>query len=362
MSFYRFAASRYRARTPHPSAERTSVVYIATPFACPYTCRLLLHCQSPVVASKEDTLEPRRRHTEDRPARRATKTARPGAVKLRTATPLVTTVGDTGLPYLAPKASPLSLERADELRSRAARRADIPLRAGFVRNDDPSVTPPLAQLVSAGGRGGGTPLKLYLGLVWIASAPPFDVPRLSSRVWAELLDLEDPSGRGKKRVAAAITRLEELRLIHVSRSRGEPSKIRLLREDGSGAAYKSIPSTAYHRAAVSERQRYFKINTRLWTEGHVQSMSPKALAMLLVVLEEQYGQDAPVWFSESRFVDRFGLSRPTKSEGGKELLQRQLVIIKRAAVTTTGAAFERERTRNTYRVINAAVPHDFDPS
>lgn len=299
-------------------------------------------------------------HQEDQPTRQAAKMARRGAVKRQAAVHLATTVGDTGLPFLPPTASPLSLDRADELRSRAARRSDIPLRAGFVRNDDPNVTPPLAQLVSVGGRGGGTPLKLYLGLVWIASAPPFDVPPLSSRVWAELLDLKDPSGRGKKRVAAAITRLEELRLIQVSRSRGEPSKIRLRREDGSGAAYKSIPSTGYQRAEAGEKQRYFKINTRLWTEGHIQSMSAKALAMLLVILEEQYGRDEPVWFSESRFGERFGLSRPVKSEGGKELFQRQLVIIKRAAVTATGAAFERERTRNTYRVINAAVPHDFN--
>lgn len=302
-------------------------------------------------------MKSRKRPHEEQPTRQAVKTpgvvGRKGAPKVH----LATTVGDSGLPFLPPIVSPLSLARADELRSRASRRADIPLRAGFVRSDDPSVEPPLAALVRSGGRGGATSLKLYLGLVWIASGPPFDVPPLSSRVWAELLDLEDPSGRGKKRVAAAVTKLEEHRLIEVTRRRGEPSTIRLLREDGSGAAYKQIPSTAYRKAAAEHKLRYFKVNTKLWTEGHVQSMSAKALAMLLVILEEQYGQDEAVWFSESRFKDRFQLSRPTKSEGAKELFQRQLIVIKRASVTQTGAAFERERTRNTYRAINDAVPH-----
>lgn len=295
-------------------------------------------------------------HIEEQRPRQATKTAALAVVK---GEPVVTTVGDTGLPFLPTTASPLSLSRAIELRTRAARREDIPVRAGFVRNDDPSVTPPLAALVRTRGRGGATPLKLYLGLVWIASKHPFDVPPLPARVWAELLDLDDPTGRGKKRVVAAVTKLEDLRLIEVERSRGEPSKIRLRSEDGSDLPYQQIPSTDYHKAKPAQRQRYFKINTKLWTHGHIQSMSAKALAMLLVILEEQYGKDEPIWFSATRFADRFGLSEPTKSEGARELFQRQLIVINRASVTQTGAAFERQRTRNTYRVINDAVPHDF---
>lgn len=309
-------------------------------------------------------MDARERHNEETPARQAFKTLRIGlpgvGAKGAPEADAAKTVGDSGLAILPPNASALSYARADELRSRAARRADIPLRQGFVRNDDPDIVPPLAKLVSSGGRGGATPLKLYLGLVWIASSPPFDVPRLSSRVWAELLDLEDPSSKGKKRIAAAVSRLEELQLIQVSRRRGEPSAIRLLKEDGSGHPYKQIPSTSYLKAAGGQKLRYFKVNTRLWTEGHIQSMSAKALAMLLVILEEQYGKDTPVWFSESRFEERFRLSRPTKSEGGKELFQRQLIVIKREAVTRTGAAFEIERTRNTYRAINDAVPSGLD--
>ena len=84
-----------------------------------------------------------------------------------------------------------------------------------------------------------------------------------------------------------------------------------------------------------------------------------ALAMLLVILEEQYGQDQAVWFSEKRFADRFNLSRDARSEGARELFQRELIVIRRAPVTNSGAAFEREANRNTYQVIGDAIPSDW---
>lgn len=273
---------------------------------------------------------------------------------------LVSTVGKSGLPALRPQVGALSLERADELRARAPRRTDIPLRAAFVRQDEPDAVPPLAALVRTGGRGAAVPLKLYLGIVWLASAPPFDVPPLSPRVWAELLDLQEPSGRGKRRITAGLTKLEEHGLIAVERRRGEASKVRLLLEDGSGRPYSAIPSTDYVLGSKKSRQRYIKLNTRLWTRGHIQSMSAKALAMLLVILEEQYGQDQAVWFSEKRFAERFNLSRDTRSEGARELFQRELIVIRRVPVTNSGAAFEREANRNTYQVIGDAIPSDWD--
>lgn len=269
-------------------------------------------------------------------------------------------VGESGLVELYPTASPRSLDLADELRARAPRRTGIPVRVDFVRNDDSDIEPPLARLVRSGGRGGATPLKLYLGLIWLASDDPFDTPPLSSRLWAELLDLEDPVGRGKKRVAVALKKLEDHHLIALGRRHGEASKVYLRRESGDGTEYGKIPSTAYHRPADGRvKQRYLKINTRLWTEGHIQSMSAKALAMLLVILEEQHGRNEPVWFSESRFVRRFGLSRATRSEGARELFQRRLIVIQRASVTQNGSTFDREKVRNTYRVIDAAVPSDW---
>lgn len=271
-------------------------------------------------------------------------------------------VGESGLIELLPTVRPVSLDRADELRARAERRADIPLRADFLRRDQPGAAPPpLARLVGTGGRGGGTPLKLYLGLVWIASAPPHSIPPIAARVWAELLDLDDPSGRGKRRVAEALDRLEEERLITVQRSRGEPSRIGLLHEGGDGTPYLGIPSTAYQRAAdASERKRYFRVNTKLWTQGHIQSMSAKALGMLLVILEEQYGDHAtPVWWSAQRFEDRFSLSARVRSEGGQELFRRRLIVIKRRPVSLTGSAFAPEKVRNTYAAIGPALPSNW---
>lgn len=140
--------------------------------------------------------------------------------------------------------------------------------------------------------------------------------------------------------------------------------MRLLDESGDGRPY-TRPSTTYVRSDdVNDRRRYLRLNTRLWTEGHVQSMSAKALAMLLVILEEQYGKyDQPTWWTKQIFTDRFHLSSATRSEGGQELFRRQLVVIKRAPVTPSGAAFATERVRNTYRVIGPAVPENWtDPT
>lgn len=162
-------------------------------------------------------------------------------------------------------------------------------------------------------------------------------------------------------MAQALDRLEAERLITLERSRGEPSSITLLHEGGDGTPYLGIPSTAYQRAAdASERKRYFRVNTKLWTQGHIQSMSAKALGMLLVILEEQYGDHAtPVWWSAERFEERFALSERVRSEGARELFRRRLIVIKRQPVSLTGSAFAPEKVRNTYAAIGPALPSNW---
>ena len=267
-------------------------------------------------------------------------------------------VGSTGIEQVMPTTSQRSRGLAKELRSRAERREHIPVRTVFVRrasSTDPP--PPLARIIGQAGPGGEVALKLYLAGVWLCSAEPFDTPPVAARHWAELLDLPEPATLGARRITAAITALETHQLVRVHRAKGEPSTIRLLRESGSGRAY-SLPSTAYAKARSDRTRaanRYLRIPTELWTQGHIQSMSGAALAMLIVVLSEGHRDQEPVWWSTTAFPDRFAIGKGVRAKGTRELVSRRLLLVRKKAVTPNGSVFAAERVRNTYRPINEAA-------
>lgn len=251
-----------------------------------------------------------------------------------------------------------ALSAAKTLASDSGRREEIPVRRLFVRNDDPEIQPPLARLVSTGGRGGAVPLKLYLALIWRCSAEPHSTDILARR-WAALLGLEEPDTLGARRVTKALNLLEELRLVSLERRRGDSTVITLLHESGSGDPY-SLPSTAYTRSmtdAERESNRYFKVPPALWTEGHVQSMSAPALAMLLVLLAERNRDGRRTWWSTDRFPSLFSLSPTVRSKGTAELVERRLITVNKELVTSApSATFSRERVRHTYRLRGSARP------
>lgn len=269
-------------------------------------------------------------------------------------------VGGSDVREISPDTSKRSRELAVDLTERVRRRTAIPIRSAFVRSDILDVEqPPLGSLVSSGGRGGGTALKLYLALIWIYGDPKKGIEDIPARLWAELLDLEDPTGKGKRRVNAALSKLEQLNLLRVEQHRGLPPTLRLLVESGLGLPYMEIPSTARFKAPKADRDlhNYFKLPVKLWTEGHVQAMSAKALAMLLVLSESSVGEDGrEIWWSNKRFEERYGLSRATRSEGSRELFARRLVQVRREEVTTGPSAFATPRMRNVYKLIGAAKP------
>ncbi len=272
------------------------------------------------------------------------------------------TVGGTGVQVILPDAPESALETAKSLRDTSERRVDVPVRKSFVRNDDEDERPPLSRLIGRGGRGGAVAVKLYLALIWRCSAPPYttDVP---ARIWARLLGLDQPDTLGARRIAAALDVLHDEKLIDVTKRRGEPSLIKLLEESGTGAAY-DIPSTAHQFASPSNKPKhvYFKIPSALWTDGHIQSMSASALAMLLVALAEQGKDKRKTWWSTTVFPARYNLTPTTRSKGTRELVGRRLLLVTKRSVPNSAKAqaFSRERVRNVYLLINEAYPHDAD--
>lgn len=212
-------------------------------------------------------------------------------------------------------------------------------------------------------------LKLYLALIWKSAAAPYDTT-IPARRWAELLALDDPKTKGARRIAKALALLETLQLISVSRHPGEVSVVTLLDESGDRNDYLAPPDA--NVKTQLERDRYFKVSPRLWTneQAYMQRMSPAALAMLLLLLQSGAGQKddeksnfgRPVWWSMTRYQKLYAISPAMRSRGTKELRHLGLLEVHKQSVTTTGRkeSFTSERVRNVYRLRGAAleIPQD----
>jgi hypothetical protein len=239
----------------------------------------------------------------------------------------------------------LSREYAVEIDRSAARRRSVPIRSAFARDMAGEKSAPMARLIAVGGRGGEVLLKLYLALIWRSSKAPFSTTA-PARKLAELLALPDPTKNGARRVQDALKTLADHGLIAVELRRGEPSLVTLLREDGSGQSY-SLPRGG-------SDGHFFKIPAEMWTTGQLQRLSAPALAMMMAVLSDQNGPGARVWWSTTRFPDRFGISPATRARGTRELQNAGLLTVTRKAVGRPGS-LAAERVRNMYAVAGTAL-------
>lgn len=265
-----------------------------------------------------------------------------------------------------------TLEVAHLIKSRLGKRDHAPVRAAFVGSNDSvraeDEVPPLAKILR-GGRGGEVRLKLELSFLWFAVNPPHDLA-YPARVWALLVGLEDPDGRGTRRVRQAIAALSTAGLIDVLSRSGQPNRITLLDEGGTGAAY-TLPGATYnkYRGTGEEwRHRYIQLPDSLWTNGWIATLSGAAVAMLLVLFVELGQKDSTktdLWFSPTWAKKIYGLSEDTRSKGLRELRAAGLVSARRRSASRD--ALDLRRLRNTYRLEmdqfsrTASVPIDVDP-
>lgn len=262
-----------------------------------------------------------------------------------------------------------AVRAANQMAKAGGRRIDTPIRKTFVRNLDDEGRPPMAK-VYAGGRSGVVALKVYLALVWRSTKAPH-TSALPARGLATLLGLPDPEGKGTRRVKAALKRLEDHNLITLTPQTGHPTIVTLLDESGDGREYE-VPSTGYARRdgkkTVSSdellRQRYFKVDSRLWLSGKMQKLSGPALVMLLILLAEQAGGGKEVWFSTTAFHDRYGIAPRTRAVGTTELLKAGLLTIEKRSLAANmySSTFDPRRTRTAYRLFGEALLQPKVPS
>jgi hypothetical protein len=191
-----------------------------------------------------------------------------------------------------------------------------------------------------GGRGGGVRLKLYLSIIWIASKSPYDTS-FPARGWAELLALPDPEVKGARRITEALEWLHNRGLVRRYRQPGRPSNV-ILRDDAG--------RKVEYRPPYSAGEAYIKIPSALWTSGWITILSGTALALLLILLDQQ-DLDEPnraVWLSPRKARQMYSLSPATWVKGTSELRRYGLVTGRRAAVNKD--FFGWKRVRNTYVV------------
>lgn len=249
-----------------------------------------------------------------------------------------------------------SLEVARAIKARMGKRDHAPIRTTFIGSyalsqEKPDGVPPMARILR-GGRGGEVRLKLELSFLWFAVNPPHDLT-FPSRVWATLIGLDDPEGRGTRRVRQAITALAAENLIRVIGQPGQPNKIFLLDEGGNDKSY-VLPGEAYNKSKGSGqewRHRYIQIPDTLWTNGWVATLSGAALAMLLVLFAELGQKDASktdIWFSPSQAKKIYGLSEDTRSKGLRELRGAGIITARKRSASKDVLDFRR--LRNMYRI------------
>jgi hypothetical protein len=261
-------------------------------------------------------------------------------------------------PVLGGTAATAATEFARRLGAKR-RDAGAPVRNLFVANDAPGVRPPLAQLLSSGptgggGRGGQLRVKMYLSLLWVCAKAPYAAVR-PGRAWAALLGLEDPAGKGARRVQAAVRDLADRGMVSVEDRGGWASAITPLIEHGTGKPYSS-PSETHNRLtqnraspAVLALHRYFRLPSGLWTSGLIGELSGPGLAMLLVLRCEQQGRDGKaVWFSPDRAENRFGLAESTRRQGLAELRDRGLVTTTSQRLSESGDFIDVYRRRKVH--------------
>lgn len=248
-------------------------------------------------------------------------------------------------------ATPRALQAAKNVAARNHGRT-APLRRAFAeRLDAQGPTTPLARMLR-GGRGGSVRLRLYLSYIWLAASAPHEL-LYPARAWAELLDLDDPEGNGTRRIADAVRWLERHDFIEVEARSGEPNVIRLLSDDGSGAAYE-LPGAAYNRLRADPKtaapHRYIQLPAELWTSGWMAVLSPAALAMLIVLLV-QAGTNpaADIWIAPDYASATYMLAEETRTRGLRELASAGLVTIRRRQLVTTDT-FDFRRFRNVYQL------------
>lgn len=221
----------------------------------------------------------------------------------------------------------------------------------------PLPEPPMVKLIR-GGRSGGQSavrLKLYLSILWMsAGAKRADVPPHSTVYpavfWAELLNLDQPETKGKRRISEALAWLDDHEFVKLTHRPGAPPIVTVLREDGSGRAYR-LP-TAKNEEGVAEGA-FVSLPATFWENHWIAALSATGISLLLILNDwrdrqpHETGEEPPIWLSP-KMKERYHLSEDSWRKGKAELLNFELVSVSRELVRRQ--PMDEPRWRDEYKL------------
>ncbi|MCX4547249.1 hypothetical protein [Streptomyces sp. NBC_01565] len=195
-------------------------------------------------------------------------------------------------------------------------------------------------------------------MLWFArneDAPVFSYP---AHQWARLLGLAEPDTTGARRVQEALRWLNNENFVRLERRQGAPSNIHLLDDAGSGEPYRSaglMVTRLAKRAAEREAHLYVQLDAGFWTRGWVRELSGAAVAMYLVLLHEQRGDDdKSVWISPRIGQELYDLSDETRRKGLNELVKHEMASVRRRPLHQ-GLFSDQYRGRNVFDLRPGAM-------
>jgi hypothetical protein len=185
-----------------------------------------------------------------------------------------------------------------------------------------------------------------LSLLWVCASKPYATNR-PARVWAELLNLDDPETNGTRRVRAALKELAARGFVRLEPTKPTPT-ITVLSDFGDGSAYTTPGEVIMDSTGDSRKSHeYFRVPNEIWTEGYLGDMDGAAIAMFLVLLAESRGVCRDVWISPHVLDEMYGISASTRTKGVAQLKELELVTVKRQAVQSR---IDFSPSRQVYRI------------
>jgi hypothetical protein len=153
-------------------------------------------------------------------------------------------------------------------------------------------------------------------------------------LWAQALGLPQSETKGARRIRDALKWLEGTRLIKVKRVKEHNPRIYLMSQGATGGAYKRPRPRG---------EIYASLPVAFWANGWILEMSAAAIAVLLILLQLQYGSEGePIWI---RSAWQYDLSGDTWTRGTGELVGMGFLVKKREV---RGDELLWRRRRNLY--------------
>jgi len=228
-------------------------------------------------------------------------------------------------------------------------------------DEDEMSPPPLVRLLQETGGQDAIRPKLLLSLYWVTTNQVEVFTNEPFEFWAYLLDLDEPDGKGARRVRESIARMGAdepgdpcSHLLDVRPKPPRPPRVGVLHEAGDGRPW--VPPNP---SEVGPTDYFLQLPPTFWTNGWMARLSgPALLAFLVTVSAAPFDAPpgAPVWISHERLEQHHRLNPKTWQAGLRELRSYELVTSRTSRVPTSSAYSTRVQLFVNLDVLNTLPP------